>query len=159
MPLHDTVSLTISRLQFEQVLQHRAELAEERWERTKENLEKSASHQQWLDERLNSSRQKNAYLEGEAAASTKAGMVLDKVSKRSEIAHHIMLDLTVLPHNASQDRRQAGIVAAAAGRRAASAASSRPFSASPASPSPPFLPPMPGRPETLAVTPVEVLPP
>ena len=86
MPLHDTVSLTISRLQFEQVLQHRAELAEESWERTKENLEKSASRQQWLDERLNSSRQKNAYLQGEAAASTKAGMVLDKVSKRSEIA-------------------------------------------------------------------------
>jgi hypothetical protein len=28
-----------------------------------------------------------------------------------------MLDLTVLPHNASQNRRQAGIVAAAAGRR------------------------------------------
>lgn len=117
MPLHDTVSLTISRLQFEQVLQHRAELAEEAWERTKENLEKSASRQQWLDERLTSSRQKNAYLEGEAAASTKAGMVLDKVSKRSEIAHEIMLDLTVLPHNASQDRRQAAIVAAAAGRK------------------------------------------
>lgn len=79
LPLHDTVSLTISWLQIEQALQLRTELEEDRRDRLRANLLKSDSELEWLTKRLDDAKEKNAFLRGQTATAEKTGRALDKV--------------------------------------------------------------------------------